>query len=222
MKNFILTMIAFLVVTVAAVLMGWWGLLLIAICSGLIYVGASLFGDQTLTVEERIEKLLSSHGSNASAQAGDPTSMAPSPTAPNPNSQPIQTATAPPQQHYAQPPQYYTQPQQSYTQQGYAQQVQPYPATTPQTIIIQSTATPANKSNGLGTAGFIFSLLSILLSWSVIGGIIVWLLGLIFSFIGLFRKPRGMAIAGFILAVPGLILIIVCISAAGNILGFLA
>ncbi|GJM19973.1 MAG: hypothetical protein DHS20C14_21860 [Phycisphaeraceae bacterium] len=56
------------------------------------------------------------------------------------------------------------------------------------TVIIQQA-----PSNGLGTAGFVFSLLG-LLTCGLLGPI-----GLLLSFIGLFRKPNGLAIAGFII-----------------------
>ena len=43
------------------------------------------------------------------------------------------------------------------------------------------------RTNGLGTAGFV---------------------GLLFSFIGMFKAPRGLAIAGFVISLLGLIMIL--------------
>ena len=56
------------------------------------------------------------------------------------------------------------------------------------------------KSNGLGTAGFITSLLGLLLSWVPVLGWILWLVGALLSLIGVFKSPRGLAITGIILS----------------------
>lgn len=64
------------------------------------------------------------------------------------------------------------------------------------------------KSNGMGTAGFVFALLGIILSWVPLVDFIIWFFGLLFSFIGLFKAPRGLAITGFILSIIGFIIII--------------
>lgn len=56
------------------------------------------------------------------------------------------------------------------------------------------------KSNGLGTAGFITSLLGLLLSWVPVLGWILWLVGALLSLIGVFKSPRGLAITGLILS----------------------
>ena len=52
------------------------------------------------------------------------------------------------------------------------------------------------QKNSLGTAGFVLSLVALLVGWVPVLGWIVWVLGAIFSGIGIFRKPRGLAIAG--------------------------
>lgn len=59
------------------------------------------------------------------------------------------------------------------------------------------------RSNGMGVAGFVLALLSFLFSWIPLVNfvdIILWPLGFIFSFIGLFKSPRGLAITGLILS----------------------
>ena len=56
------------------------------------------------------------------------------------------------------------------------------------------------KSNGLDTAGFIISLLGLLLSWVPVLGWILWLVGALLSLIGIFKSPRGLAITGLILS----------------------
>ena len=86
-------------------------------------------------------------------------------------------------------------------QPGYASQ-QPQQAN--QTTVIVN----ERRSNGFGTAGFVFALLGIILSWGPLVGFIIWFLGFLFSFIGLFKAPRGLAITGFILSILGIIIII--------------
>lgn len=82
-----------------------------------------------------------------------------------------------------------------------------------QTIIINQVA-PA-KSNGMGTAGFVLALLGLIFSWVPGLGWILWILGLILSLVGVFRTPRGLAIAGLVLSFLGLILLIILLGAIG-------
>lgn len=63
-------------------------------------------------------------------------------------------------------------------------------------------------SNGVGTGGFVLALIAFLFGWVPVLGWILWGLGLILSFIGVFRSPRGLAIAGLVISLIGLILII--------------
>lgn len=100
-------------------------------------------------------------------------------------------------------------------QQHYNNQ-QPYGA--PQQPYYQQTQvviTP--KTNGLGTAGFVLSLLAWIFCWIPVLNIILWILGLVFSIIGLFKAPRGLAIAGFVLSTLSIILVIVCIVFLGGL-----
>lgn len=69
------------------------------------------------------------------------------------------------------------------------------------------------KSNGLGTAGLVLAIIGLLTSWIPVVGWIIWGLGLLFSFIGLFKSPRGGAIAGFILSIIGLLVLTLLIGA---------
>ncbi len=68
--------------------------------------------------------------------------------------------------------------------------------------------TEVRRSNGLGVAGFVLALLGIFFSWVPVLGWIIWVLGLVFSFIAVFRKPRGLAIAGLVLSLIDLIVLI--------------
>lgn len=54
------------------------------------------------------------------------------------------------------------------------------------------------QSNGLGVAGFVISLIGLLLC----GGFLCPL-GLLLSFIAMFKEPRGMAVAGFLIGLLG-------------------
>lgn len=63
------------------------------------------------------------------------------------------------------------------------------------------------KGNGVGVAGFVLSVLALLFSWAPVAGWLIWLLGFILSLVGMFRRPRGLAVAGFILSIIGILLI---------------
>ena len=62
-------------------------------------------------------------------------------------------------------------------------------------VYVQNVVQTPHK-NSLGTAGFTLSLVALVLGWFPVVGWIVWVLGAVFSGIGIFRKPRGLAIAG--------------------------
>lgn len=73
------------------------------------------------------------------------------------------------------------------------------------TVIIQE---QRNNSNSLGMAGFVLSLIALFLGWIPIIGWIIWVLGLVLSFAGIFSKPRGFAIAGLVISLIGVFLLI--------------
>jgi hypothetical protein len=56
---------------------------------------------------------------------------------------------------------------------------------------------PKPPKNGIGTAGFVFSILGIFT-----GGLLSPI-GLLFSFFGLFKRPRSLAASGFVLSLLG-------------------
>ncbi|TPR24474.1 hypothetical protein DY120_04125 [Apilactobacillus micheneri] len=69
-------------------------------------------------------------------------------------------------------------------------------------------------SNGIGIAGFVLSIVSVVVSFTSLFSVIFWILGIIFSIIGLFQKPKGFAIAGTIIsAVSGLLFILMIVFA---------
>lgn len=84
------------------------------------------------------------------------------------------------------------------------------------TVYIQQSE---QHSNGLGTAGFVLALIALFTSIIPFVDWVVWFLGALFSFIGLFRQPRGLAIAGFIISFIGIIIILTIATAIAGMLG---
>jgi len=56
------------------------------------------------------------------------------------------------------------------------------------------------RRNGIATAGFVLSLLGLIFFWFPIVNFFLLLPGLVLSIIGVFRVPRGKAIAGLIMS----------------------
>ena len=84
-----------------------------------------------------------------------------------------------------------------------------------QTIIINQQE--RRSTNGLRTAGFILALLGLIFNWVPGLGWVLWALGLIFSFVGIFRTPRGLAIAGLVISCIALIVLIILVSAIASL-----
>ncbi|MDR1673500.1 MAG: hypothetical protein LBS09_08615 [Bacteroidales bacterium] len=89
----------------------------------------------------------------------------------------------------------------------------------PITVIVNQVE---RKSNGAGTAGFVLALIALVTCWIPVIGWIIWLLGFIFSFVGIFKRPRGLAIAGFVVSLIDLILLVIVIGVIGAIFGAIA
>jgi hypothetical protein len=85
-----------------------------------------------------------------------------------------------------------------------------------QTVIVNQVK---QESNGLGTGGFVLALLALFLCWVPVLGWILWALGLILSFVGVFKQPKGLAIAGLVLSLLGLILLIAVVGAITALVG---
>jgi len=81
-----------------------------------------------------------------------------------------------------------------------------------QTIIINQ---QEHKSNSMGIAGFVLAIVALILGWIPVLGWLIWLLGLIFSIVGVTRTPKGLAIAGLVISLLGLILLIVVFAGIG-------
>ena len=85
-----------------------------------------------------------------------------------------------------------------------------------QTIIVNQ---QEKESNGVGTAGFVLALIALFFGWVPVLGWIIWVLGLILSFVGVFKTPKGMAIAGLVISLIGIILLL---TVFGALLGGIA
>lgn len=83
------------------------------------------------------------------------------------------------------------------------------PTVTHQTIFINQ----SRGANSIGVAGFVLALIALVFGWVPILGWILWVLGLIFSFVGVFKQPRGFAVAGLIISMIGLIMMLVVFTA---------
>ena len=80
-----------------------------------------------------------------------------------------------------------------------AAQPQPRPVQPqPQPINVQPQ--PVRQKNGFGNAGLVLSILGLALFWIPLVNLVLWFLGLLFSFIGVFKRPKGKAIAGLIIS----------------------
>lgn len=74
------------------------------------------------------------------------------------------------------------------------------------------------KSNGIGKAGFILAIIALFLGQMPVIGWIIWVLGLIFSIIGIFKVPRGLAIAGLVISLIGAFLLLVVFASIREVL----
>lgn len=81
------------------------------------------------------------------------------------------------------------------------------------------------EKNGLAVAGFVLSLVSLFLSWTILVAGICWVLAVVFSAVGLHAantqgKPhRGLAIAGLAISIAPLAIIIALIATATTFWG---
>lgn len=82
----------------------------------------------------------------------------------------------------------------------------------------------AQSRNGFGIAALVLGLFALLLSWTVIGGILLGILALVFGLLGRGRARRGqatnggMSIAGLVLGVVGLLISIGLIAFAVSVM----
>lgn len=86
----------------------------------------------------------------------------------------------------------------------------------PQTVQVKEQPQPVSQKNGPGSAGLVLSILGLVLCWVPIANIILWFLGFLFSFIGMFKRPKGKAIAGLVISIVCLVVLIVLFSVVGT------
>ena len=87
-----------------------------------------------------------------------------------------------------------------------------------QSGVTQDQVAPA--SNGMAIAGLVLAICAIAVSWLPGVNFVCWILGLIFSIVGLRNANRGapyrgLAIAGLVISLAGIVLIIVLIIVVG-------
>ena len=73
------------------------------------------------------------------------------------------------------------------------------------------------QRNGIGLTGFILSLVCLFTSWAPGLNLVMWILGLVFSAVGVFRKPKGFAIAGLIISMISILIIILLAAVIGEL-----
>ena len=60
------------------------------------------------------------------------------------------------------------------------------------------------------------SILGLVLCWVPVANLILWFLGFLFSFIGMFKRPKGKAIAGLVISIVCLVVLISIFSVLGT------
>ena len=72
---------------------------------------------------------------------------------------------------------------------------------------------PVSRKNGISTAGLVLSIVGLALCWVPGVNLVLWFLGFLFSFIGVFKRPKGKAIAGLIISAVSIVVIILVFGA---------
>ena len=95
--------------------------------------------------------------------------------------------------------------------------IQPEPAAVqPQPAAVEPQ--PVRRKNGIATAGLVLSIVGLALCWFPFVNLVLWFLGILFSFIGVFKRPRGKAIAGLIISVVSIVVILIIYAVYGTAL----
>ena len=92
-------------------------------------------------------------------------------------------------------------------------------------VTVNLAGAAGQQGNGMAVAGFVLALCSVVLFWFPFVSFLLWVLGIVFSAIGLKRANdhglpnRGLAIAGLVIAlVPGTILMLIVLLAVMSVL----
>lgn len=73
-----------------------------------------------------------------------------------------------------------------------------------------------SPKNTMGLTGFIISIIALFTGWLPVIGWLIWALGALLSIIGLFKKPRGFAIAGTVISFIVVIILLVIAAVLGG------
>ncbi|MDR3116290.1 MAG: hypothetical protein LBT91_00385 [Bifidobacteriaceae bacterium] len=84
----------------------------------------------------------------------------------------------------------------------------------------KSTTVVVNQinSNGLGVAGLVLAIIGLFLCWIPILNWILWILGAALSVAGLFKNPKGAAIAGTVISFIDIIILIIVIASLASLM----
>lgn len=160
---------------------------------------------------------------NSAPAATEPAAPAPAPQAtvqpimqpaPQPAAQPVAQPIQPAYQQPYQQPQYQQPVYQAPTYQQPVQTVQPIYQPVYQQPVIITPIDNRTRINGAATAGLIFGIINICISWIPLLNALPAVLGLIFSITGITKKNaggKGRAIAGLIMSSVGLFICILII-----------
>lgn len=81
-------------------------------------------------------------------------------------------------------------------------------------------APPVKETNNMAIAGFVLALAALLLSWAPVLNLATWASGLVFSILGLRKEPKGLAIAGLVISLLGLVAVLLIMIAFGAFFAF--
>ncbi|WP_125588144.1 hypothetical protein [Companilactobacillus jidongensis] len=84
-------------------------------------------------------------------------------------------------------------------------------------VIVNNYTTDKAQSNPMGTAGFICALVDLFIGWVPFIGWLLWIVGAALSIVGIFRNPKGLAIAGAVISFIDVIIILVIASSIASI-----
>lgn len=70
-----------------------------------------------------------------------------------------------------------------------------------------------SQKNTAASVGFVCALIGMFLSWVPVLGWVMWITGLVGSIVGLFKEPRGKAIAGLVISFIDLIILVTVVGA---------
>jgi|GEM_PF-3558861 len=84
----------------------------------------------------------------------------------------------------------------------------------------------SNAGKGIGIAGFVISIVALIIFWFPILGIVLGVLALVFSIIGIsaankHNRPKGFPVAGMIISIISIIIAVLWITVIASMMGFI-